>query len=609
MKHNVKSFLASAIPAIIAVILATHVELITFLRLDQENDEVMGVGHFSLKKRMHDRSITDAEVWQYEAKMRNPMHNDANSANLMNHLKSSPKAEELRIFRDSKRRLYEELAASSTHDQSDVKSKSTMDDSKVQVPEDVKNAVQLESWRTSTKLTKDNINKIIEDVKLERNGALSIAAKYADAVKKGNYAVILDNEGDDLAYLWMTLEDGHIPKVIITYGGYPDLRFQAVQEFVTAICEKLEIAPDERPKVYRGFANPYPPGKQRAAYDEVEGLGYIEKSYRQELIEKSKVLENELKEDENWMDHPEFAEGITALGKLIDDSEYTAISVLTCPAAVAHVINQKAARAKKIGVTMSSPWAYSNGEHGVRYESTFNSNRQITAMNKLLQTQVDFLGVGGGTAKTKGMRTIHDAKHGNGAGGSKIYAEKGLQNLEKVVSTSSDTRFLKIMAHAGENVANSKWKDWDLDFRQLWAYLNIQEPEHRGAATLRYLLRYLGSAVADTPHSSNSPRALTWSGDKMMSLFKLWVVWKNPVEWQAPSADLHAVITTSKDYIKGITGAARYTTGEIPSQRGPELVSFVKPNAREKNVHYSISDMNFYLVINRFQEIVNKYAA
>ncbi|MFO4921486.1 hypothetical protein RCK20_24540, partial [Salmonella enterica subsp. enterica serovar 1,4,[5],12:i:-] len=80
--------------------------------------------------------------------------------------------------------------------------------------------------------------------------------------------------------------------------------------FVTAICNDLRIPLNERPKVYKGFAQPYPPGKQRAAYDFHEGIGYIEETQRKRYIQQSIELENQLN-SENWMTHHAFADGIT----------------------------------------------------------------------------------------------------------------------------------------------------------------------------------------------------------------------------------------------------------------------------------------------------------
>lgn len=589
MKRIVKAFLASAIPAIIAVLLSTQA------------DEVICAGPLSLKKR----SLSAAEGirwYDHPDITENPIHQGQITQDFVNHVKPSPKCNELRFVGAIQTKIRDGSKAEVKSDTGGVRSSL---EEKLNEPglQGLRNAAQLESAVNPGKF-----DKIIATVQSETAEALAIAGKYAEAVERGDYAVILDNEGDDLAYLWMTFEDGKIPKVIITYGGYTELRFRAVEEFVTALCDRLNILEHKRPKVYKGFAHPYPKGKERATYDAMEGVGYINDNLRKKYIAQSEALEKKLDfKSQNWMDHDEFSEGIKALGKLIDDSEskYTAIAVLTCPAAVAHVIKQNPERASKIGVTMSSPWAYSIRKDGFRYESTFNSNRQITMMNYLLTTGVDFLGVGGGTAKTKGMRTIHDAQHGNGEGQSQIYGEKGLENLEKVVSTKVERpKFLRIIAHAGENVATSKWKDWDIDFQQLWAHLGLKDPKHDGLEKLR-------KAVGTGIKSSKSPRVLEWNLDKVLSLFKLWVVWKNPVEWQAPSADLHAVITTNKKYIEGqgITGAARYAAGTVPvsDTRGPELVNFIKTNAKDK-VYYSITDMDLLKIRDNFQEILNKYA-
>ncbi|KAH9812408.1 hypothetical protein DFH28DRAFT_399199 [Melampsora americana] len=606
MKRNIKGFLSWAIPAIIGVLLFT------------QTDEILGVGHWSLKKRMVDvvqsshlaESKIPKDIWEHEAMTRSAIHKDPISDELVDLLKTSPRFGELRFIQDLVHDMPKNKKQKLRTKDSEVTkvSKESEEIEEIEVPKDAKNAVQLESWLTDTELNKEGIETIVKSLKTDREKLMEISEKYTTAVANRKYAVILDNEGDDLAYLWMNFEDKNIPRVIITYGGYTELRFQAVKEFVTAICDYHEIPIEERPKVYKGFANPYPPGKERSAYDAEEGYGYIEEGARQQYIKESEELENQLKEDGKWkpdaMDHPEFEAGITALEEMIDGSAYTAIAVLTCPAAVAHVINRNKDRAQKIGVTMSSPWHFSNGEDGLRYEPAFNGQRQVSVMNELLSSKVDFVGVGGGTARTEGMRTIHDAKYGNGDGKPNIYAEKGLENLEKVLS--SDIRFLQIIAQAGNNVATPKWRDWDIDFQNLWAYLKVKEPKHDGID----ILRDPKSVMKPSLEPSEAPRALKWNRDRLLSLYKLWRVWKNPVQWQAPSADLHAIIMTNKAYVQGITGAVRYGSEEIPpSESGPKLVKFIKPSHGEESVHYSISDMNFYLVINKFQEILDKYAA
>ncbi|EGG08344.1 uncharacterized protein MELLADRAFT_105140 [Melampsora larici-populina 98AG31] len=429
------------------------------------------------------------------------------------------------------------------------------------------------------------INRLIADT----HGAELVATKYAQAVSKGNYGVILDDEADDLLFLLLQLEDGIIPKFLIPYGGFTELRYQSLMKFVNAACKHYNIPPEKVPKVYRGFPHLYIEDENRHPYDYDEGFGYIPEAERVRYMEQSQELEKALKDDagkafraDAW-DHPTFKEGLDALRNMIDKADYTAIAVLTSPAPLTHLLEENPERAKKVGVTMASPWCYSLKEDGVLYSYTYNSGINLKAMKGLLKSGADFIGVGGGTAKTRGMRTVHDYRHGSQQAG--LYPDVGIKNLEKVISTRSSFRMFKIIAHAGENMTTGIWRVWDQEFSELWKFLGIEEIKRPGLKKLRQrsgailaliekeevmrrrgkVARKIAEGFLSVPESGvqsegreKAPQAASWGLDKVLTLWKIWYLWGNVVQWQAASADLHAIITSRLSYVEDILGAIRY---------------------------------------------------
>ncbi|EGF98759.1 uncharacterized protein MELLADRAFT_113216 [Melampsora larici-populina 98AG31] len=573
----------------------------------------------ALKTRPQPTPEEVEKAWNHPLITENVLFKDEKSQQIINHVKTSPYAMYFDFIGDitsleaSKGEHGQKTSTSMEYVlQAELKRKSASE-----TLGNISLLKLLEEFKESPKSELEVVGNIFARVRDDHAKAMKIATKYSEAVEAGKYAMILDNEADDLLYLWANFADGLIPKVIITYGGFVELRFQAVKQFVAALCKHYEVEDDQMPKVYKGFAHPYAAGQKRHSYDLEEGIGHIDEELRTQYIEKSQALEKELKDaDGNWhagaWDHDEFKDGLEALKTLIDNSEYTAIAVLTCPATVAHLISKDEKLAKKIGVTMSSPWSWSWNKEGVRYRPAFNGGRQIPVMNQLLNSEVDFIGVGGGTARTKGMRTIHDAKHGSGAAEDKdkYYAEKGLENLEKVLSTDSEVEFLRIIALAGQNITRPTWRWWDKSMSKLFKFLGIKPIDRPNLESMREVPEgyedLKGKAVRTEPKKPKLPGALDWGLDGFLSWSKIWLIWLNPIQWQAPSADLHALITTTPAYLQAISGVARYAAGSADEGR---LVRFVKPEGKaatnEKGVFYSVTDMNFQVVIDKLQGMLN----
>ncbi|KAH9812403.1 hypothetical protein DFH28DRAFT_399142 [Melampsora americana] len=588
------------------------------------------VGRFTRAKRMTEEveAVKDSEaieedldpVWNHPLITENVLFQDEDTKSILNHVKTSPFAKHMKMYQDIKKMSAASEKNGLEHIIQELETllKETSEE------ESLKNISNLKLWEEFiddyTNASPEEISKvasnIVERARDDHAKAMKVATRYQQAIEAGNYAVILDNEGDDLLYLWVNFHDRLIPKVIITYGGFVKLRFQAVKKFVTALCERYDVKEEDRPKVYQGFPHPYPPEQKRHSYDPEEGVGYIDEGLRDQYIDESLALENDMKDEEGkWKpkawDRSEFEEGLTALETLITNSDYTAIAVLTCPATVAHLISKNQDLGKKIGVTMASPWFWSTNDKGVYYRPTFNGERQIPVMNQLLKSGVDFIGVGGGTARTKGMRTIHDAKYGAESSEKKYYGEKGLENLEKVLSTGSDVEFLRIIAHAGQNIMRPTWRSWDKAMSKLWEYLKIKPIDRPNLASLREvserITKLRGGIEKDKP-ADKVPGPVSWWGlDTFLSWSKIWLIWLNPVQWQAPSADLHALITTKAEYLDAISGVACYAAGD--AEKG-KLVKFAKPENEDeentKDVFYSISDMNFQVLIDGLQKMLNE---
>ncbi|KAH9821742.1 hypothetical protein DFH28DRAFT_1217597 [Melampsora americana] len=588
-------------------------------------------------------------------------YQDATSQKLLQHLMTSSKYQELQFAQKFK--VIEKVESKNHFSLVENKIVKVLQDKGFEVP---MNTIKLQlwgkysgiAWDTLTEAELENFVKtVIAKMDADTRGAKEISNKYAEAISKGNYGVLIDNEADDLLYLLLQFEDGVVPNFLISYGGFTELRYQSLVEFIDEACRVYKIKPEKIPKVYRGFPHPYREDEQRHPYDYEEGSGVIEEAKRVQYIEESQALEKSLKDDtgkewnaDAWKD-PRFKEGLDALRTMIDKEDYTAIAVLTSPASLTHVVDEKAERAKKVGVTMASPWMYSMNEKGVLYSKTYNSGRQLDVMNKLLESGVDFIGVGGGTARTEGMRTIHDYKHGKEVG--KLYSDVGLKNLEEVISTDSPFRLMRIIAHAGNNVSAGKWRDWDSDFSELWKFLEIKEPERPGLDRLRTRpqgvinllekeaqeknekleqlklkkeeIRKQGlldnedlemtSSEADFEKNEKAkiPEVVTWNLDKLMTLLKIWYLWGGEVLWQAPAADVHALITTKVTYVEDILGAVRYEPkgwpanldkegNPIPSK--PKLDQMI--NSDTSNL-YSVSDMIFSIYIDKLQWVLDKF--
>lgn len=589
-------------------------------------------------------------------------YQDETSQKLLQHLMTSSKYQELHFAKKFK--VIEKVQSKNKFALVEDRIAEVLQENGLEVP---KNTIRLQLWGKYSNIAWDSLTKaeledyvkiVIEKMNADTRGAKEISRKYAEAISKGNYGVIIDNEADDLLYLLLQFEDGVVPKFLISYGGFTELRYQSLVEFIDEACKEYKINPEKMPKVYRGFPHPYKEDDERHPYDYEEGSGVIDEAKRVQYIEESQALESSLKDDtgkewraDAWND-PTFKEGLDALRDIIDKEDYTAIAVLTSPAALTHVIDENPQRAEKVGVTMASPWTYDMNEKGVLYTKTYNSGRQIDMMNKLMKSDVDFIGVGGGTARTEGMRTIHDYKHGKM--GEKLYSDLGLKHLETVISTDSPFRLLRIIAHAGNNVSAGKWRDWDGDFSELWKFLEIKEPERLGLERLRKRpqgvidllekekeakkakleqlkikqeeMRTEEMPVDEDPEKvptevnlekkeekEEIPEAVTWNLDKLMTFLKIWYLWGGEVLWQAPPADLHALVTSKPSYVEDILGAVRYETKGWPvefDKEGnpipPKQILDQMINSDSSNL-YSVSNMRYSLIIDKLQWILNKF--
>ncbi|EGG13097.1 uncharacterized protein MELLADRAFT_101177 [Melampsora larici-populina 98AG31] len=607
--------------------------------------------------------VKPVEAFRDERILKLDRYQDPTSQKLLLHLMTSSKYQELGFAKKFK--VIETVERKNKFALVEDKIAEVLEQNGLDVPKDT---IRLQLWgkyaniawdKLSGDQLEDYVKTIITKMNADTKGAKEISKRYAEAISRGNYGVIIDNEADDLLYLLLQFEDGIVPKFLISYGGFTELRYQSLVEFIEEACREYKIEPERIPKVYKGFPHPYKEGDERHPYDYEEGSGVIEEAKRVQYIEESQALEKSLKDDSGkewktdaWSD-PTFKEGLDALRDLIDKEDYTAIAVLTSPAALHHVIDEDPRRARKVGVTMASPWTYDMNEKGVLYTRTYNSARQIDIMNKLLKSDVDFIGVGGGTARTEGMRTIHDYQHGNK--GAKLYLDPGLKHLDTVISTESPFRLLRIIAHAGNNVSAGKWRDWDGYFSELWKYLEIKEPERPNLERLRKkpqgvidLLEKEAEAkkakleeelkkkkeemgkddmlVDEDPKKLPSevdlekkkeedkpPKVAGWNLDRLITLMKIWYLWGGEVLWQAPSADLHALITTEPSYVEGILGAVRYESKDWPAEFDkegnpvpPKPILDQMINSDSSNL-YSISNMRYNLVIDKLQGVLNKF--
>lgn len=564
-----------------------------------------------------------ATAWNHPSITENPLYTDSETQRIIDHIKTSPNVGYLKFIQDIASTVGKDPndQATDLEKMEKVLSEYLKENKKVGTHENITLLKLLEEFKgryenSSPEQKLKVASEIFGRAKEDHAKAKKVTTRYQKAIAAGRYAVILDNEGDDLLYLWANFADEVIPKVIITYGGFVELRFQAVKKFVTALCEAYRVPEKNRPKVYKGFPNPDAAGQKRHSYDPEEGMGYIEEGLRKKYIKKSQDLETRLKDNiGRWLpsawDDKEFEDGLNALKELIG-SGYTAIAVLTCPATVAHLISKDEGLATNIGVTMSSPWFwYRNGEN-VHYRPAFNGARQVSVMNKLLESKIDFIGVGGGTARTKGMRTIHDTKYGSGAAkDARCYGEKGLKNLEKVLSVDSKVEFLKIIALAGQDITRPSWRYWDKSMSKLWKFLGIKPMDRPNLASMREVPEGHEELRGGTDKGPKDPNKLSgiitwWNTDAFLTWSKIWLIWENPVKWQAPSADLHALITTKAEYLEKISGVARYKAKDTGAGG---LVKFAKPEGdavtNEEGVFYSVTDMDFQVIIEKLQKMLD----
>ncbi|KAG0152421.1 hypothetical protein CROQUDRAFT_129421 [Cronartium quercuum f. sp. fusiforme G11] len=499
-----------------------------------------------------------------------------------------------------------------------------------------KNAVTLQLWGRYLKTKSENlgkqdldalINDIIQKIESHTQRAQKMAQQYAGAIEAKNFGVIMDNEADDLICLTMCFEQKIFPKFILVYGGFSELRYHSVLAFIDSASELYRLPENSRPKVYRGFPHPYEEDEERHSYDFEEGTNYIDDKERVKYMEISLQLEKELKDaDGKWKPdawkHRTFEPGLDAMRKMIDNAQYSAIAVLTCPAALTYLIREDTRRAEKIGVTMASPYSFELDKSGAVYKAAYNGGRQISLMNELLESKVAFIGVGGGTAKTKGLRTIHDYNHGTES--AKHYSDKGLLHLEDVISPDHPTKMWQIIFHAGHNVSTGKWRDWDKMFAEFWIYLKIKPFPRDGPGPSRkrsqVVLDFIKQAAEEPGNAGitkskkkkeEKPSAAKWGFDMVMTILRVWYLLGDKVRWQGPSADLHAIITNPQ-YTKGILGAVGYALEAWPAKYD-ENNKLIEENILEKFVindesnHFSVSDMDYQRIIDTLQEILHKY--
>ncbi|EGG08345.1 uncharacterized protein MELLADRAFT_105139 [Melampsora larici-populina 98AG31] len=563
-----------------------------------------------------------------------PKYQDKLSRKLLMHLMTSPKFDQLHFAQNHQ--LVHRLQSANNLAFAE---KIITDALKKCGLEDLEHTVKLQVWGQFANVCWKNLSDaevthqveiVISKLNADTKAAKAASMNYAQAVSKGNYGVILDDEADDLLFLLLQLEDGIIPKFLIPYGGFTELRYQSVVQFVDAACKHYKIPPEKVPKVYRGFPHIYIEDEARHPYDYEEGFGYLMEEERVRYIEQSQALEKSLKDDagktfrEDAWDHPIFKAGLDALRDMIDKADYTAIAVLTSPAPLTHLLEENPERAKKVGVTMASPWSYALNEDGVLYSHTYNSGINLKAMNGLLKSGVEFIGVGGGTAKTKGMRTIHDYGHGSQQAG--LYPDMGLKNLEKVVSTKSPLRIFKITAYAGANMTTGIWRVWDRNFSELWEFLGIKETERSGLEQLRQRpknilpliekeegMRRAGKGL-QSERKERFPEAACWGLDKVVTLWKIWYLWGDTVKWQSASADLHAIITGKPTYVEDILGAVRYQSkawndeSEHKGQPSSSQARLDKLVNCDRSNTYSLSDLRYEFIINKLQTFIDKYS-
>lgn len=563
--------------------------------------------------------------------LQDPRNTDDLSRSFLQHISSSSKFGELAFVKN----VQDVVTMDQVDELKKVESMivERMELRKMPVP---KNAVTLQLWGRYLKTKLENLGKeesdaliddIIQKIESHTQRAQEMAQNYAGAIEAGNFGVIMDNEADDLIYLTMCFEQNIFPKFIIVYGGFSELRYHSVLAFIDSVHELYGLPESSTSKVYRGFPHPYEEDEKRHSYDLEEGADYIEDEKRVKYMQKSLQLEKELKDaDGKWKPdawtHHTFKPGLDAMREMIDNSQYSAIAVLTCPAALTYLIREDTRRAEKIGVTMASPYTYEWDKNGALYKAAYNGGRQISLMNELLNSKVAFIGVGGGTAKTKGLRTIHDYNHGTES--AKYYSDKGLLHLEDVISPDNPIRMWKIISHAGHNVSIGKWRDWDEMFAEYWKYLEIKPfprdgpgpSRERSKAVLDFIKQATeepGNAGITKPKKKKEelPKAATWGFDMVMTISRVWYLLGDKVRWQGPSADLHAIITNPQ-YTKGILGAVGYSLEAWPAKYD-ENNKLIEEKILDKFVindqsnHFSVSDMDYQRIIDTLQTILKKY--
>ncbi|KAG0152418.1 hypothetical protein CROQUDRAFT_719238 [Cronartium quercuum f. sp. fusiforme G11] len=579
----------------------------------------------------HDPSVAKTRVLKANGVLKGSRYEDPTYKLLFDHLHTSPKVTQLEFYKN--RKVIETLKRDGGLDLAEEGIIQTMERSGMKIPA---NAFKLQLWGSYVKVNWEQLSKLELDrliaridqkIDTDTKGARIIADKYSRAISEGRYGVIMDNEADDLLYLLMNFEDNIIPRFIVCYGGFIELRYQSVLAFVEAACDHYEIPREKRPQVYRGFPHLYQNHGHRHPYDYEEGSGYIDVEKRAQYIKISQALEVALQNGANktwkpdvWK-HDTFVPGLNALRNMIDEEGYSAIAVLTCPAALTYLIKEDPTRTRRFGVTMASPYSYAMTQDGVLYTEAYNARRQISLMNELMRSGVDLIGVGGGTARTLGLRTLHDSKLGSN--GAKLYPETGLEHLEEVITHESPFKIFRIIANAGHNVSVGKWRDWDERFTELWEFLEIEQPGRINLKEMREKPQFVIDLLEEEAEKAKKtkteeskkkdevPEAGKWELDRLMNTLRMWYLLGDQVRWQAPSADLHATITT-QPYVKGILGAVRYASETRPVELDKEGQPIKKVkldklvNSDESN-HYSISDMDFQLIKNRVQEILNKY--
>ncbi|KAG0139650.1 hypothetical protein CROQUDRAFT_718937 [Cronartium quercuum f. sp. fusiforme G11] len=483
------------------------------------------------------------------------------------------------------------------------------------------------------------IKEIVQKIQADKADADVAIKKISASMGKGQDAVVLDSEPDDFWQIQQRFDSGLPPKIIITYGGYVELRFYLTKYFVEVLCAHYGYEGDGPTKVYLGAPHFQAQDKPRTSYEMLEGVNILDEPSRKKLIDKSEKVEEEVYKqwkaendlleartpvpqlENSWWENPKFAPGVEALAALIDNQDYTAVTALTCPAVLEYLLRGNERRQKKVGIVVASGLFYDIQEDGsAKFSPGFNAARRLAVFNSLMEMEVDMVNLSGGLSKTKGTRLLTDAS--NGKGEKNYITDPGFKHFDELINIKSPYEMFQILARTSHALTYSKWLDWDIEMEALWKWLGIEGPSHPFGDSMRNILPELLDGelkkVWDAKRkqalenvAKRNPVAAGWNADRLLGTLKLHLFMGHGMQSQVNPADLHSLPLLSQN-VPGIDGVVRLLATKADKTRdkktGELRTALDDIVLTDKGQNFAVTDLDFSYVRNGVQRCLTAHA-